>query len=149
MRFSPPALLAFVFIFGCASGPEVYPKEMNVTGFDFTKYTEQGFLITPEKYEREYESIGMLNVTVYPRLEKISLEEPPAQPGAASPAKEWFVTKEVVAQEVVDSLYVEARSLGADAIINFRTDVVTQDLKQGVSRTGIQARGFAIDRESP
>jgi hypothetical protein len=31
----------------CSPGQEVYEKEMEVRGYDFTKYTEEGFLCCP------------------------------------------------------------------------------------------------------
>ena len=49
-------------------------------------------------------------------------------------------------QEVIDSLYAEAQSMGADAVMNFRTEPVREDLDNGPTRSGVRARGFAIDR---
>jgi len=142
-----PALVLAVTLVAACSGPEVYKKSMEVAGYDFTEYTEQGFLITPESYQGEYQSIGVLSVAVWPRVERRPVEDDTlAQPGADSPAQEWFVTEAVDPQEVVDSLYVEAQSMGADAIMNFRAEPVREDLVNGPTRTGVRARGFAIDR---
>jgi hypothetical protein len=142
-----PALVLAVTLVAACSGPEVYKKSMEVAGYDFTEYTEQGFLITPESYQGEYQSIGVLSVTVWPRIEQRPVEDDTlAQPGPESPAREWFVAEGVDPQEVVDSLHVEARSMGADAIMNFRTEPVEQDLDNGPARAGVRARGFAIDR---
>jgi hypothetical protein len=142
-----PALVLVAALVAACSGPEVYKKSMEVAGYDFTEYTDQGFLITPESYQGEYQSIGVLSVTVWPRVERRPVEDDTlAQPGVDSPAQEWFVTEDVDPQEVVDSLYVEARSMGADAIMNFRTEPVREDLDNGPTRAGVRARGFAIDR---
>jgi len=142
-----PALLLVAALIMACGGPEVYKKSMEVSGYDFTEYTDEGFLITPESYQGEYQSIGVLSVTVWPRVERRPVEDDTlAQPGADSPAQEWFVTEAVDPQEVVDSLYVEAQSMGADAIMNFRAEPVREDLVNGPTRTGVRARGFAIDR---
>jgi len=142
-----PALVLVAALVAACGGPEVYKKSMEVAGYDFTEYTEQGFLITPESYQGEYQSVGTLSVTVWPRIEQLPAEDDTvAQPGPESPAQEWFVTEGVDPQEVVDSLHVEARSMGADAIMNFRTEPVREDLENGPTRTGVRARGFAIDR---
>jgi hypothetical protein len=142
-----PALVLVVTLVAACSGPEVYKKSMEVAGYDFTEYTDQGFLITPESYQGEYQSIGVLSVTVWPRVERRPVEDDTlAQPGVDSPAQEWFITEAVDPQEVVDSLYVEAQSMGADAIMNFRAEPVREDLENGPTRAGVRARGFAIDR---
>jgi len=142
-----PALVLVAMLAAACGGPEVYKKSMEVAGYDFTEYTDQGFLITPESYQGEYQSIGVLSVTVWPRIEQRPVEDDTlAQPGPESPAREWFITDAVDPQEVVDSLYVEARSMGADAIMNFRTEPAQQDLDNGPTRAGVRAQGFAIDR---
>lgn len=142
-----PVLLLMAALIAACGGPDVYKKSMEVSGYDFTEYTDQGFLITPEGYQGEYQSIGVLSVTVWPRIERRPVEDDTlAQPGADSPAREWFITEAVDPQEVVDSLYVEARSMGADAVMNFRTEFVEEDLEDGPVRPGVRVRGFAIDR---
>ena len=45
------------------------PKKEILSGINFTKYTQSGFLITPEKYNREYESIGLIDLVYMPKAE--------------------------------------------------------------------------------
>ena len=142
----PALVLVVTLVAACSGGPEVYEKSMEVAGYDFTEYTEQGFLITPESYQGEYQSIGVLSVTVWPRIEQKPVEDTLAQPGPDNPAQVWLVTEDVDPQEVIDSLYAEAQSMGADAVMNFRTEPVKEDLDNGPTRSGVRARGYAIDR---
>lgn len=137
--------LAALLLTACG-GPGVYEKEMVVSGYDFREYTEQGFLITPEKYTGSYQSIGMLTVTVWPRIEVKEVREMLEDPGPNRGGEDWFVTDPVQPQEVVDSLHAKARSMGADAVMNFRAVEVEEDLDNGPTRSGVRARGFAIDR---
>ncbi len=142
-------LTFFVFLSGCGSHPELYEKRTEASGYDFTKYTDRGFLITPEGYSGEYQSVGVLNVTVWPTVEELNAEEAPPLTDpidTGSGSKKWYITEPVSPQEAVDSLYTLADSMGADAIINFETEATKQDLNGGVTRIGIRARGYAIER---
>jgi hypothetical protein len=140
------ALLVAAVIVGCGPANEIYPKTRTVRGYDFTKYTDQGFLITPERFRGSYQSIGTLRVTVFPGLEYDKKEPAPAQPGPDDPEKGWVVVSEVTTEEVIDSLYSQARRMGADAVTQFETEIVSQNTED-VTRYGIQARGFAIKRK--
>ena len=139
--------LATLFLTACSTGPEVFEETMVVRGYDFTKYTDEGFLITPEKYQGRYQSIATLSVTLWPRMEKREVKVNVDNPSPNTTKEEWRVTDPVSTEEVIDSLYTRAQSLGADAIINFQTELPTEDLEDGPMRIGVRARGFAIDRE--
>jgi hypothetical protein len=148
MRYSTPLVLLVPLILtvACSPGQEVYEKEMEVRGYDFTKYTEEGFLITPEKYEGEYESIGVLRVSVWPRIEYESTgDSSPPRPGPDDTERRWVTTDPVSRAEVIDSLYSRAERMGADAITRFESDVVTRE-EANVTRIGVEASGFAINR---
>lgn len=43
-----------------------FPREEVLYGIDFTKYSKTGFLITPEKYSGNYESIGLVEFVYMP-----------------------------------------------------------------------------------
>ena len=43
-------------------------------GFNFTPYTEKGFLFTPEKYETEYGSIGLITCIIFPEKKKVTIQ---------------------------------------------------------------------------
>lgn len=145
MRHIFPALL--LVLAGCGGGPDLYEKEMEVRGYDFTEYTEEGFLITPKSYQGEYQSIGTLSITVWPRIERRNTTEgDDPSPGPDEAGNTWIRTDPVRPQEVVDSLYARAQSLGADAVMDFNTEAVTENLNEGPTRVGIRAYGFAIDR---
>lgn len=70
LRSASILALAGLFIAGCSGGPDMYEKKMEVTGYDFTKHTDQEFLAPPEKYIGVYQSIGTPRVTVWPGTEK-------------------------------------------------------------------------------
>jgi len=130
-----------IFLFSCSTFKET-EKQVIVTGYDFTKYTEKGFLFTPEGYLEDYESVGMLSVEILPELKRSGY----ASPGQFyAPGNLWRYTP-VSGSEVLDSLYIKAKRMGADAIINL---VIRRTILQAnnVSAPGIEASGFAIKRK--
>lgn len=140
-------LIAATIAAGCASTGDrtQIRKETEVRGFDFTDYGD--FLITPEGYSGQYESVGIIEITIWPemRRRKVNSEK------GGSRMTPWETTP-VNPKTAVDSLYERARDLGADAIIRFDTQAVTETVDDGspsgIQRTGVQARGFAIDRSN-
>jgi len=156
-------LLLFIFIYSliisaCSTTHiEHYPKEVNIYGYDFTKYTAKGFLFTPEKYMEGYESIGLLEIEIFPEANYQHPEGIYRKPGQYYSDDEredksknipggWFY-KPVDAPEVLDSLYITALKLGADAVINLRINEVAKS-KGDVIFIGKKASGFAIKRLS-
>lgn len=144
--------LSFVLVvFGCAgsgasgeySGKNYLPTESEVRGFNFRQYTEEGFLITPQSYEQPYQSVGVIQVTVWPEMRKL----PETTNTGEVTETEWVQTTTLSLNAAVDSLYQRARGMGADAIINFESARVTERV-ENATRVGVQARGFAIDRTS-
>lgn len=136
------ASLAAVLFGGCSAAEDPrthYERSMELYGFDFTKYDD--FLITPEGYSEAYESVGILRVVIWPEMGR-TVEQ---SPSGDKRYGEWF-RESLRMQEAVDSLHVRAERMGADAIIRFDANRVTEPIDDG-TRVGVQARGFAIDRE--
>jgi len=141
------AFAAFLLL-SCVLPPTKIPRVSIFTGIDFRKYTESGFLFTPEKYSGEYESIGIVNYKLMPAAEFVSSygDQDPTYNGPNS--KRW-VTEEIYLGQVIDSLYVMAKEMGADAIMNF--EVIYEEESRadvyGLKLEGWTARGFAIKRK--
>ena len=66
--------LFLLVLFSCTTTKQThYPKQIFFFGFDFRPFTEKGFLFTPENYDFEYKSIGLITCVITPR--KISTTE--------------------------------------------------------------------------
>ncbi len=59
-----------VFFFLVASAGKEMPKIAYCHGYDFTKYTANGFLFTPEPFNGDYDAIGLIELAVYPEVKK-------------------------------------------------------------------------------
>lgn len=122
-----------------------FPGESTFVKVDFTKYTQLGFFITPEKYNGEYESIGMVEYTAVP--ESNLMESHRYADGSVH--KIWG-HRPIYVSQGVDSLYSFSKSMGADAIINFTVDAVIRDHPTAmppVTVVGYKVSGFAIKRK--
>lgn len=133
-------LLSFLVAIGltACAGLKYIPPTTSITGIDFTPYTAQGFMITPEMYRGDYESVGVINVIMHAEGR---LETDP-KTGITG----WhFSTLHV--DDVVKEAHQRAVAMGADAIVNFDVKAAPE-VVQTVVVPGIEATGFAIKRKS-
>lgn len=122
---------------------------------DFTPFTQRDFLFTPEKYLGEYESIGLIDYTIMPEANYVSvgMEKKVNYTSSAGSTfvevKKW-VPNEVDSRQALDSIYNICLEMGADALVNFKISVhedVYQLIINPVKINGITITGFAIKRK--
>ena len=112
------------------------PKTLKIYKYDFRQYNSKGFLITPSTYYGDYESIGMLDITLFP---------PIVRSGANYQGAPQWKVEYLNTQEVIDSLYTKAVEYGADGIMNFTVSFETQN--NGILEiVGTRVSGYAIKR---
>lgn len=138
--------ILFTLLFlGCSREIDLV-KKIYIYGYNFTNYTSQGFLFTPEPYMGEYESIAILEIEIYPEIEM--RKERGSQYGASNYDEPNWTFKPIQTKEVLDSLFYIARRMGADAIVRLSIHDVSQE-RQGFPLRlipGKKAYGFAIKR---
>jgi hypothetical protein len=88
MRTAVLATVAALILASCSptKRPQ-YARDTEGRGYDFTVYTQQGFLFTPESYNGRDQSIGSLPVTVWPEMRREKQDEfddPAARTGKES-----------------------------------------------------------------
>ncbi len=142
-------IIALLLVTGC-SAMKPLPGSRVLYGYDFTDYTQQGFLFTPEGYNQDYNSIGLLNLTFTPQV-----VEPQGIPANKSmndfyrvnavDGSVWYVEK-LDMQTAIDSMYSKASNMGADALIRFDASYNTRPHYE-ISITEIEVSGFAIKRQ--
>lgn len=147
-------ILLFSFICSCASGPKRIQEERNFYSIDYTKYTDQGFLMTPYKYNGEYESIASVEFEYFPEATRIGSLATLDDINTASRTKYiirnngQFRYKVAVVdlEEVMDGIYNFAKDKGADAIVDLKINRETKSVG-GLIISGVSVRGFAINRK--
>jgi hypothetical protein len=153
-------LIIFIALLtGCAGLTEltvIYPAKI-LYGIDFTPFTEKEFLITPEKYSGQYESIGLIDYTTKPgAIYKITGKKlnPYYVPGGAAEkliVKYEWKADSILFSDALNEVYKICTDMGADAIMNFKNELVFDrydNIKNPVTITGYRITGFAIKREN-
>lgn len=143
-------ILVLLFSFGCAITLYNIEPVSDFFGIDFTKYSKEGFLFTPEKYLGEYESIGMIEYKLIPGAKYLVTKKRYDQ----TPSNyAWFV-ENIEFSQAMDSIYSMAKSMGANTIMNFDFNIEYNETfnnpmryKNPIIIPGYRITGFAIKRE--
>lgn len=119
---------------------------------DFSKYSNDGFFITPEAPYGSYQPIGLVSVTVNQGakyvekyLEKDEFDYPIYE--------EYWVKDSLNLQMAIDSLVQYSKSLGANSLASFKYDAQfthnTASMYKRVALLSITVSGFAIKQSEP
>lgn len=143
MRKYIPLLL---LLSGCVSSANVWQQETIVYGLDFREYED--FLFTPNEYQGEYESIGIVRVVLRPSV----INNPKNQVQGreyieryASSSSRWYI-EVLEPQDAVGEAYRVAVDMGADGLTQFSIDEV--ELTNGpIMVPALEIYGFAIRRK--
>jgi hypothetical protein len=148
-------IILAVFVIGCSPLKDIYSvKVLNI--IDFTPFTAKNFLITPENYTGTYQSIGLIEYIVKPSASyKLSTKElnPKFAPGDPEVTRYFDIYKWNIDNISFDAVLNEAYNIcvkmGADAIINFKSEIIYDEyasIKYPVTIIGYRITGFAIKR---
>lgn len=133
--YLPAVLLLGALASGCKTLSYI-PPATTVTGIDFTPYTSQGFMFTPEMYRGDYESVGVINVSMHAEGRLVT--------NPRTRAQEWeFAALRV--DDVVREAHKRAVDMGANAVVNFSVRAAPR-LVGTITQPGLEVTGFAIKR---
>jgi len=136
-------ILYFLFLLSCKSVNQVSSITEYIV-IDLRRYTEQDFLITTEKFNENYEAIGLLELSVFPGATR--LRNGQVLPENTYKQGFWAVEK-LSTEEAIDEIYNRAKEMGADAIMNFELTTVKKTIAIDLQLSGFKMKGFAIKRE--
>lgn len=156
MKKTPAFLVIILAAWACAPLKKIDSYSL-LNKVDFRPYSEKGFLFTPEKYNGDYESIGIIDFikmpgAVYSNIKNMKgntayLPESPEYPETTS---QWFF-EPIDLNQVLEELYQQCQSLGADALMNFKLeaneDKYSVDISNPTTVVGYRITGFAIKRK--
>lgn len=104
-------IAAFAVLTGCSSIKET--QRTVLTSFsDYRHYTAEGFLISPSPYTYNFESVGEIDIVIEPAQVKETIK------GQYSNYT-TLVYENIPYDELVKIAVDEAKSKGADALVNF------------------------------
>lgn len=102
---------AIVVLVGCATVKET--RRVVLTSFsDYRPYAAEGFLISPNPYTYNFESVGEIDIVVEPAMVKELTE-------GLYYNYETLVYETISYDELVKIAVDEAKAKGADALVNF------------------------------
>lgn len=147
-------ILIVLLTYGCVSSNVTERNEYYaITPYDFTEYTAKDFVFTPEMYDGEYESRGMIEIKYMPRFVEISgnasaemLQDYQESYVVQDPIenKYWRITRPKP-DEIIRMAYEQAQEMDADAVVNFSLGAdVTENGDIRVQT--LTLTGFAIKR---
>jgi hypothetical protein len=121
-------------------------RSVEIAAIDFTSFTSRGFLFTPLTFEGDYESVGLIAVTIYPDA---TIEEVPV-PGTTAVRKKQWAVGDLDVQAALEQAYQECVEMGADALTQMVVQSVTKSYVGVTSPPlvlqGYQITGYAIRR---
>lgn len=121
-KLSSVFFLIVISLSSCVTGIKHLPRNEQFLGFDFTPYSENGFLFTPESYQGDYESIGLITYSVTPEANLVnSYGNGGASTYSSKSMLEWEV-EELDANDAIKSMYDKCIEMGADALTNFKVE---------------------------
>lgn len=116
-----------LFFIGCKTLPDLQ-ETFTASGYDFNKYVEKGFLITPELYNGDYVVVGLLECSVIPEVLLENSENKAMMELSKQKKLEYYAkfiggkkyhVKKIDTDSLISYMHVTALSLNADAIMKF------------------------------
>jgi uncharacterized protein YbjQ (UPF0145 family) len=146
-------LLTIILFSGCTPKLVQWETDYIIDGYDFRKYTEEGFLFTPNAYSDDYKSIALINILFVPEIDNIQ-GNPFNKPIENSERRviwyysDYYYVEESNPKIMVQNIYELAKDLGGDAVTNFK--ISTHYLSNGKNGEyeieTLKVTGFVIDR---
>jgi hypothetical protein len=143
------SVIFLILLFGCGPQLSYVPGTSSTYVIDFSKYSKQNFIITPDKYPGKYESIGMITVVFMPEAKKENkyvFDEFKMYQGE----QKLWASQKIDMEKIPDNFHEKAVSMGANAVINFEIKPYSEmhrvSQTENVKIDGLEVSGFAIKR---
>ena len=111
----------------CGTTSNLIPSERKSYVFflDFREYTEQGFLISPDYYQGKFKACGELSIIIHPAEKITKFGGKTNIYGVYEPATNALTREQISGKELLNLAVVEAKKIGANAIVNFKCNEVS------------------------
>jgi len=138
-------VIGILLLIGCSAISDI-PSYTEVYTIDFSKYSNDNFLITPEGYEKEYSSIGMIDISLFPHARKLPYEQITPEIKSIYNVQGTWVTEKLNTEDIIEIVYNKTKEMGADAVIRFKIETITNKYID-FNHNGLRVTGFAIKRK--
>lgn len=139
----------------CYTPSKLIPRERIIkeSFYDYSKYTSENFLITPNPYTGEFESRGEIIISIKPSTKIVKGSRKFNSALNKYEEEEYLQEEEITPEELLEIIVSKARNEGADALTNFRARAIYNDYYNSTTQNYIKVfdryelRGFAIKRK--
>ena len=141
-------VIAVVSFFSACS-PKLTKRETYPYVFDFREYTQSGFFLSPSPYVGTFDPVGEIIIYVLPaKVKNTEIHDYEigtlfGKPKAGSEFKTTIISEKISKDELLTILVEEAKSLGADGIVNLSISDGTRIIE---GKSYYILSGFAIKR---
>lgn len=114
-------VITTIIIQGCS--PKLMPRTVRTFYIDYSKYSSEGFFISPNAYSGNFTPLGELLITVIPGDKVVSkMNVYDSQTNLYESAK--LIEKEQIStKELLDIAVNFAKQKGANSIVNFKCEI--------------------------
>ncbi len=139
-RYLAAVVVTLTALAACAPSVSRFAPMTIVSGVDFARYSQKGFLFSPDPYTLgPYDAVGLVSVVHYAGARYI--------PDSSHAGPGYWQFQPVEAQEVFDTLYARAAAMGANAVVRMEIRSVERAAEAPRPATpGVEVRGYAIRR---
>jgi len=141
--------LFIIFFVSCAKPPSLIHEKFITSGYDFSDYSKKGFLFTPNLYQGDYETFGLIQLSYTPQAKLTEIRVEHKYKSRSYVKKEWKVD-EINPKKAIESIYKACVEMGADALTRMEIETFFERHAQGTTKPitipGIKISGFAIKR---
>lgn len=132
--------LLLAIVTACTPSVQRFGPVTVVSGVDFSRYSQKGFLFSPDPYTSgAYDAVGLVSVVRYAGARYV--------PDSSHAGPGYWQFDPVDAQEVFDTMYARAAAMGANAVMRLEIRSVERPADPPRPATpGVEIRGFAIRR---
>ena len=138
-------IVLLFWVWSCTEAPKFSPEEFEFQPISFKKFSDKGFLFTPNSYDRQYQSIGMVDASIYPEANLQNTES-----GSPTGRIIYWLQEPVNMDKALDSLYEACVQMGADALVQLKFRSVSKIKYKSTTKPlevfGVNIKGFAIKR---
>ena len=147
-------IIISIITISCVTELKIIEPQSTLNGIDLRKYSDAGFLITPERFIGEYKSINIIDYVKKPGAKylkvgrKLDINNSEPENLVYTDEMKWIIDN-ISLNDVLDDVYKICIEMGADALVNFKVEL-TDDVYSGITNTviitGYHITGFAIKR---
>lgn len=107
--------------------PIYYPQQKQVftTFLDYRPYISEGFYISPDSYNGEFEPIGQIFMTILPQEKLISSDDRHNYDNVHYYGSEVYGFERISYAELLNQAVVRAISMGANGIVDLKINKTT------------------------